>query len=79
MQIKMTLRFHFIPIRMAKIKTKTKQQTNKQTNKQNLKTPVITHAAADMGKGIHSSIDAGIANWFSHFGNQSGVSSEYWK
>jgi hypothetical protein len=40
MQIKMTLRFHLVPIRMAKIK----------------KTQVTVHAAEDVDKEEHSSI-----------------------
>jgi hypothetical protein len=31
------------------------------------------------GERKHSSIASGIANWNSHFGNLSGVSSENWK
>ena len=30
----------------------------------------------DVEKEEHSSISGGIANWYNHFGNQSGVSSE---
>jgi hypothetical protein len=38
---------------------------------------------ADAGKVVekeeHSSIAGEIAKWYSHFGNQSGSSSENWK
>jgi hypothetical protein len=41
MQIKMTMRFHLIPIRMAKIKKKINQE-------QKQKTQVIAHAGKDV-------------------------------
>jgi hypothetical protein len=40
---------------------------------------VPTHVGEDVEKEEHSSIAGGIANWYNHFGNQSGVSSENWK
>jgi hypothetical protein len=33
----------------------------------------------DMEKEKHSFIAGGIANWYRHFGNQSGGASENWK
>jgi alpha-amylase/alpha-mannosidase (GH57 family) len=67
MQIKMTLRFHLTPIRMAKIKKKKK------------KTQAIADTGEDVKKEEHSSIVGGIANWYNHAENQSGGSSENWK
>jgi hypothetical protein len=40
---------------------------------------VTTHVGEDVEKEEHSSIAGGIANWYSHPGNQSGSSSENWK
>jgi hypothetical protein len=33
----------------------------------------------DVEKEEHSFIACGIANWYNHFGNQSGGSSDNWK
>ena len=38
------------------------------------KTQVITHAGEDVEQGEHSSIAAGSANLYNHFGNQLAVS-----
>jgi hypothetical protein len=62
MQIKMTLRFHLTPIRMAKIKKKKPQ--------------VTVHIGRNVENEEHTSIAGGIANWYNHSGNQSGGSSE---
>jgi rare lipoprotein A (peptidoglycan hydrolase) len=62
MQIKITLRFHLTPVRMAKIK----------------KTQVTAHAGENVEKEEHSSIASGIASWYNHSGNQFGSSSENW-
>ena len=59
MQIKLTLRLHLTPARMAKIKNQ-----------------LTADAGKDVEKDKHSSIAGGIANWYNHFGNQSGSSSE---
>jgi hypothetical protein len=40
---------------------------------------VKTHVGEDVGKEDYSSIAGGIATWYNHFGNQSGVSSGSWK
>jgi hypothetical protein len=40
---------------------------------------VTTHVEEDVEKEEHSSIAGGIASWYNHSGNQSGVSSENWK
>jgi hypothetical protein len=63
MQIKMTLRFHLIPIRLVKIKqNKTKQNKTKQ-NKQTKKIPQVTaNAGEDVEREEHSSIAGGIVN-----------------
>jgi hypothetical protein len=37
---------------------------------------VTTHIGEDVEKEEHSFIAGGIANWYKHSGNQSGVSSE---
>jgi len=37
---------------------------------------VTTEAGEDVEKEEHSSIVGGIADWYNHSGNQSGVSSE---
>jgi len=42
------------------------------------KTQVTTNAGEDVEKEEHSSIVGGIADWYSHSGNQSGGSSENW-
>jgi rare lipoprotein A (peptidoglycan hydrolase) len=60
MQIKMTLRFHLTPGRMAKIK----------------KSQVTADTGEDVEKEEHSSIADGIASWYNHSGNQSACSSE---
>jgi hypothetical protein len=65
MQIKMTLRFHLTPVRIANIKTSKPQLT--------------THAGEDVEKEEHSSIAGGTANLYNHSGNQTGGSSENWK
>jgi hypothetical protein len=54
MQIKTTLRFYLIPIRMTKIK-------NSRDNR-------CWQGCG--GKKEHSSIAGGIANWYNHCGNQ---------
>jgi hypothetical protein len=56
MQIKMTLRFHLTPSRMAKIKNKTKQN-------QKTKPYVTVHANEDVEKEEHSSTAVGNANF----------------
>jgi hypothetical protein len=40
---------------------------------------VIAHPGKDVEKEQHFSIARGITNWYNHFGNQSGGSSENWK
>jgi hypothetical protein len=40
------------------------------------KPQVTADAGKDMEKEEHSSIVDGIANWYNHSGNQSGISSE---
>ena len=40
------------------------------------KTQGTTHVGQNVEKEEHSSIAGGIANWYNHYGNQSGVSSE---
>jgi rare lipoprotein A (peptidoglycan hydrolase) len=62
MQIKMTPRFHLLPVRMAKIR----------------KTQVSADAVEDVEKEEDSFIAGGIASWYNHSGNQSGSSSENW-
>ena len=62
MQIKMTLRFHLTPVRVAKIK----------------KTQVTADAVKDVEKEEHSSIAGGIASFYNYSGNQCGCSSENW-
>jgi hypothetical protein len=37
---------------------------------------VTTHVVKNIEKEKHSSIAAGIVNWYKHCGNQSGTSSE---
>ena len=44
-----------------------------------IKTQVTAQAGKDMEKEEHSSIAGGLANWYNHFGTQSGGSSENWK
>jgi hypothetical protein len=39
---------------------------------------IKTHIGKDVEKEKHSSIAGGIANWYNHSENQSGVSSENW-
>jgi hypothetical protein len=56
MQVKTTLRFQLIPVRMAKIK----------------KNQVTADAGEDVEKEEHSSIAGGIASLYNHSGNQSG-------
>jgi hypothetical protein len=63
MLIKMTLRFHLTPIRMAKIKTSGVSRCWRGCGE----------------RGTHSSIAGRIANWYNHSGNQTGGSSENWK
>jgi hypothetical protein len=65
MLIKTTLRFHFTPIRMAKIKT---SGDNK-----------CWRGCGDVEKEEHSSIAGQIINWYNHYGNQSGGFSENYK
>jgi hypothetical protein len=43
------------------------------------KPQVTTHVGKDVEKEEHSFIAARIVNWYTHFGNQSGGSSENWK
>jgi len=62
MKIKTTLRFHLIPVRIAKSK----------------KAQVTTEAGMNMEGEEHSSIFGGIAIWYNYSGNQSGGSSENW-
>jgi hypothetical protein len=40
---------------------------------------VTAHVGEDVQKEELSSIAGGIANWYNHYGNQSGGSSENWK
>jgi hypothetical protein len=40
---------------------------------------VIALVSKDVEKEKHSSIAAGIANWYNYSGNQPGGSSENWK
>jgi hypothetical protein len=40
---------------------------------------VTTNVGENMEKEEYFSIAGGIANWYNHSGNQSGVSSEDWK
>ncbi|KAL6070461.1 hypothetical protein STEG23_006048, partial [Scotinomys teguina] len=63
MQIKTTLRYHFTPVRMAKIK----------------KTPRIVHVGEDVKQEEHSSNVGGNADWYSHSGKQYGEFSENWE
>ena len=73
MQIKMTLRFHLIPVRMAK---KQKQKQNQQQQKKrNLKWQ-LTHAVKDVEQDELSSIAGWGANMHSQSRNQSGGFSE---
>jgi hypothetical protein len=44
-----------------------------------IKATGTTHVDENVEKEEHSSITGGIANWYSHSGNQSGGSSENWK
>jgi hypothetical protein len=64
MQIKMTLRFHLTPIRIAKIK---KKNSGDRTE----------HAGEDAEKEEHSCTAGGIANWYNHSRNQSDGSSKH--
>jgi hypothetical protein len=63
MQIKMTLRIHLTPIRMAKIKTSGNSTCWRGSGE----------------RGIFLHCVGGIANWYKHSGNQSRGSSENWK
>jgi hypothetical protein len=63
MQIQTILRFHLIPIRMAKIKRP--QRT--------------AHAGEVVEQGKHSSIAGGSENLYNHSGNQFGGFSEDWE
>jgi hypothetical protein len=40
---------------------------------------VTIHVGEHVEKDKHSSIAGGIANWYNHYGNQSGGSSKNWK
>ena len=64
MKVKMTLRNHLTPIKMAKIKRNAQE---------------IAYGSKDIEKGQHSSVSGGIANLYNHTGNQSGIFSENWK
>jgi hypothetical protein len=61
MQIKMTLRYHLTPVRMAKIKI-SGDNTCWQGGGKKKESPLP--------------FAGGIANWYNHSGNQSGGSSE---
>jgi hypothetical protein len=39
---------------------------------------VTADVGEDVEKEEHSSIVGGMANWYNHCGNQSGISSENW-
>ena len=62
MQIKTTMKYHLIPVRMAIIKKKKK--TNLQT----------VNAGEDVEKREPSCTAGGNVNWFSHYGKQYGDS-----
>ena len=64
MQVKMTLRNHLTPIKMAKIKRNAQE---------------IAYGSKDIEKGQHSVVAGGIANLYNHTGKQSGIFSENWK
>jgi hypothetical protein len=66
MEIKITLRFHLTPVKMAK----------KQLN---AKTQVTADTGKDVEKEEHSSIVGGIVSWYNHSVNQVGISSENWR
>jgi hypothetical protein len=66
MQIKATLSFHLILIRMTMIKKKKKTQST-------------VHVVENVKKEEYSSIDDEIANMYNHSGNKSGNLSENWK
>ena len=53
MQIKITLRFHLTPFRMAKAKTKTKTKTNKQTKNKRQWMPMRNTPALQVGSQSH--------------------------
>jgi hypothetical protein len=63
MQIKITLKFHLTPVRMAKIKNSGDSRCCRGCGK----------------KEEHSSIAGRISNWYNHSGNQSGGCSVIWK
>ena len=63
MQIKTTMKYHLIPVRMAIIKKKKK--------KKNLQT---VNAGEDVEKREPSCTAGGNVNWFSHYGKQYGDS-----
>jgi rare lipoprotein A (peptidoglycan hydrolase) len=93
MQIKMTLRFHVIQIRMAKIKKKkktttttkknpkkTKNQTNKKTPpKKNPTTTKKPQAIADAGENVEKEDHSSIAGGIASWYNHLGSSPENWK
>jgi hypothetical protein len=60
MQIKMTLRFHLTPIRLAKIKKKKKKKK---------KTQVTANAGKDVENEAHSSIAGRIERCYNHYGS----------
>ena len=64
MKVKMTLRNHLTPIKMAKIKRNAQE---------------IAYGSKDIEKGQHSVVAGGIANLYNHTGKQSGIFSENWK
>ena len=43
-----------------------------------IKIQMTSDAGKDVEKEEHSSTVGGVVSWYSHFGNQSGVSSENW-
>ena len=63
-QVKTTLRFHLIPIGMAKIKKKKSRKA---------------HACEDVEQGENSSIAGESINLYNHYGNQFGCFSENWE
>jgi hypothetical protein len=71
MQIKTTLRFHLIPVRMAKIKNSGDSRCWQGCGER------TADAGKDVEKEDHSSIAGGIASLYNHSGNQSGGSSEH--
>jgi hypothetical protein len=63
MQIKTTLKFHLIPIRMAKINNSFNSRCWRGYGE----------------REEYIAIAGGVANWYNYSGNQSGTSSESWK